>query len=51
MIQLIIGILLVGVTMGLGLGGAIEWQRGRGKSWGEIYMKEYGLDEDNKENK
>lgn len=48
--QLIVGILLVGVALGLGLRSGIDWQRGRGKSWGESYMKEYGLDEEKKEN-
>lgn len=50
-IQLIVGILLVGVALGLGLRSGIDWQRGRGKSWGESYLKEYGLDDDQKENK
>lgn len=50
-IQVIVGILLVGAAIGLGLRSGIDWQRGRGKSWGESYLKEYGLDEENKKNK
>lgn len=49
--QLIVGVLLVGVALGLGLRSGIDWQRGRGKSWGESYFKEYGLDKEKKEDK
>lgn len=49
--QLVVGVLLVGAALGFGLRSGIDWQRGRGKSWGESYLKEYGLDEEKKENK
>lgn len=49
--RLIVGILLVGATAGIGLRSGIDWQRDRGKSWGESYLKEYGFDEEEKENK
>ncbi len=46
--QLIVGVLLVGATVAIGLKSGIDWQKDRGKSWGESYLKEYGLDEENK---
>lgn len=49
--KVIVGILLVGVTFAIGLRSGIDWQRSRGKLWGESYMKEYGFDNDKKENR
>ena len=49
--QLIVGVLLVGAALGFGLRSGIDWQRGRGKSWGESCLKEYGLDEEKQINK
>lgn len=49
--KVILGILLVGTAGALCLRSGIDWQRDRGRSWGESYMKEYGLDEERKENK
>lgn len=44
--KLILCILLVGAAFGFCLRGGIDWQRDRGRSWGESQMKEYGLYEE-----
>ncbi|MCM1183931.1 MAG: hypothetical protein NC337_11215 [Roseburia sp.] len=49
-LKIILCILLVGAAAALCLRGGIDWQRDRGKSWGESRMKEYGFDEDKKDN-
>lgn len=48
-IKIILCFLLVGAAGALCLRSGIDWQRDRGKSWGESYMKEYGLDNDKKD--
>lgn len=47
-IKVILSIILVGTAGALCLRSGIDWQRDRGRSWGERYMKEYGLDEEKK---
>lgn len=47
--NLILCIILVGMAAGLCLRSGIDWQRDRGKSWGESYMREYGLREEKNE--
>lgn len=42
-------IVLVGTAFGLCLRSGIDWQRDRGKSLGERYMREYGFAEDEKD--
>ncbi len=47
--QLIVGVLLVGAALGFGLRSGIDWQRDRGRSLGERYMRDYGFAEDEKD--
>lgn len=47
-IKVILSIILVGTAGALCLRSGIDWQRDRGRLWGERYMKEYGLDEEKK---
>ncbi|MDE6055550.1 MAG: hypothetical protein K2G55_17745 [Lachnospiraceae bacterium] len=47
--KIILCFLLVGAACALCLRSGIDWQRDRGKSWGEGYMKEYGLDNNKKD--
>lgn len=42
---------MIGAAGALGLRSGIDWQKSRGNSWGESYMKDYGFDETKKENK
>lgn len=47
--KLVLCIVLVGAGFGFCLRSGIDWQRDRGKSFGESYMKEYGFGEDKKD--
>lgn len=48
--KIIFCIIIVGAAGALCLRGGIDWQKSRGKSWGESRMKEYGIDDDKKDN-
>lgn len=43
--KFVLCIVLVGTAFGFCLRSGIDWQRDRGKSFGESYMKEYGFGE------
>lgn len=47
--KLVLCIILVGTAAGLCLRSGLDWQRDRGRSWGESCMREYGLGEEKNE--
>lgn len=47
--KIVLCIMLVGAAFGLCLRSGIDWQRDRGKSLGERYMRDFGFAQDEKD--